>query len=191
MHDNEMSLCFFCGIRNSDKIFKVTDREFLTGYRIAVGIPPDEPVAWTMCNECERLDPTAITSHIHEDMIMKAVNRYRAGQPTIIVDDDMLRAFEALALNLHQRNHAPRNQASCREGNHRTSTVKTVRNCPRCGGPIPSPEHAGLYPGGISRVDGKTEICSACSEAEAMTWPNDPWKEEAWAEEQRARWIRR
>ena len=124
---------------------------------------------------------------------MRAVTRYRAGQSTIIVDGDMLKEFEALTLELHQRNHhqGRRNQASCREGNHRTSTVKTLKTCPRCGGPIPNAEHAGLYPGGISRIDGRTEICSSCSEEEAMTWPNDLWKEEIWAKKQRYSWIRK
>jgi hypothetical protein len=102
-------------------------------------------------------------------------------------------ALKAIQEEIEQpRNHTPHQQTegTCRDGIHSTSTVKAVKTCPRCGGPIPSVAHAGLYPGGISRVDGKTEICSACSEDEAMTWPNDPWKEETWAKEQRARWIR-
>ncbi len=44
----------------------------------------------------------------------------------------------------------------------------TVHMCPRCGGPIPSEEHAGEYPGALSRVDNHTEICSQCGTDEAM-----------------------
>ena len=90
--------CFFRRIRNSDKMYKIMECEFLEGYRIAVGIPPDAPVGWEICDECGRLDPATITSHIREDMIMRAVTRYRAGLPTIIVDDEMLKQFEGLAL---------------------------------------------------------------------------------------------
>src|ERR1051325_6546103 len=107
MKQNEMRLCFFCGIRNSNKMYKIRECDFLEGYRIAVGIPPDSPVGWAICDKCEQLDAAGKTDHIREDMLMRAVTRYRAGQPTIIVDDDMLKEFEALALELHQRNHRP------------------------------------------------------------------------------------
>lgn len=40
--------------------------------------------------------------------------------------------------------------------------------CPRCGGPIPSAEHRGEYPGALSRVDNTTEVCSRCGVHEAM-----------------------
>ena len=40
--------------------------------------------------------------------------------------------------------------------------------CPRCGGFIPNDLTPGLYPGALSRVDNKTEICSACGVAEAF-----------------------
>ncbi len=40
--------------------------------------------------------------------------------------------------------------------------------CPRCGGLIPNNESPGAYPGALSRVDNKTEICSSCGSAEAF-----------------------
>lgn len=40
--------------------------------------------------------------------------------------------------------------------------------CPRCNGYIPNNEQAGEYPGALSRVDNKTEVCSACGQAEAL-----------------------
>ena len=42
------------------------------------------------------------------------------------------------------------------------------KKCPTCGGPIPSAEHEGQYPGALSRKDNETEICSACGLAEAL-----------------------
>jgi hypothetical protein len=41
--------------------------------------------------------------------------------------------------------------------------------CPRCEGYIPSNLTPGRYPGAISRVDNKTEICSDCGREEAMS----------------------
>lgn len=41
--------------------------------------------------------------------------------------------------------------------------------CPRCLGFIPSNAFAGEYPGAISRIDNKTEICSDCGQEEAIT----------------------
>jgi hypothetical protein len=41
--------------------------------------------------------------------------------------------------------------------------------CPRCQeNLIPSNEHAGKYPGALSRADNETEICSSCGYDEAM-----------------------
>lgn len=45
--------------------------------------------------------------------------------------------------------------------------LKTI-TCPRCLGFIPSNEFPGMYPGAISRVDNKTEICSDCGVEEAL-----------------------
>lgn len=184
---NQMRPCFFCGIRNTERMYEIPECPFLEGYRVAVGFPADAVVGWAICDECGRLDSTAITSHIHEDMMMKAVNRYRAGQSTVIYNEEMLKDFEARVLALHKRNRFrfQDNPATCQEEWHRTSsTFRSAPACPRCGGAL------GTSPGGISRVDGKTEICSACEGEEAMTRPNNPWKEEVWAKEQRARWIR-
>lgn len=41
--------------------------------------------------------------------------------------------------------------------------------CPRCEGFIPSNLTPGRYPGAISRVNNKTEICSDCGREEAMS----------------------
>lgn len=41
-------------------------------------------------------------------------------------------------------------------------------HCPKCGGFIPNNDTPGAYIGALSRVDNKTEICSACGEAEAF-----------------------
>ena len=40
--------------------------------------------------------------------------------------------------------------------------------CPTCSGYIPNNETPGLYSGAISRLDNKTEICSACGTIEAL-----------------------
>lgn len=40
--------------------------------------------------------------------------------------------------------------------------------CPRCSNFIPSNENPGAYPGGISRYDNETELCSSCCTDEAM-----------------------
>lgn len=40
--------------------------------------------------------------------------------------------------------------------------------CPRCGHFIPNDLHPGAYPGAISRLDNKTEICSSCGTDEAL-----------------------
>jgi len=40
--------------------------------------------------------------------------------------------------------------------------------CPRCLGYIPSNAFAGEYPGAISRIDNKTEICSDCGTEESI-----------------------
>jgi len=40
--------------------------------------------------------------------------------------------------------------------------------CPRCIGFIPSNVFPGEYPGAISRIDNKTEICSDCGTEEAI-----------------------
>jgi ribosomal protein S27AE len=47
-------------------------------------------------------------------------------------------------------------------------TVETKHICPRCGGFIPNNFQPGEYPGAISRLDNKTEICSSCGTDEAM-----------------------
>jgi ribosomal protein S27AE len=41
-------------------------------------------------------------------------------------------------------------------------------DCPRCGGLIPNNENPGAFPGAISRLDNKTEICSDCGTTEAI-----------------------
>lgn len=40
--------------------------------------------------------------------------------------------------------------------------------CPRCGGGIPNNNTPGAYPGALSRVDNRTEVCSNCGIDEAM-----------------------
>lgn len=46
----------------------------------------------------------------------------------------------------------------------------TTKNttCPRCGSGIPNNFLRGQYPGALSRVDNRTEICSDCGTEEAM-----------------------
>ena len=41
--------------------------------------------------------------------------------------------------------------------------------CPRCEGFIPSNLTPGRYPGAISRVNNKTEVCSDCGREEALS----------------------
>ena len=43
-----------------------------------------------------------------------------------------------------------------------------MNECPQCGGSIPNDKQPGAYPGAISRMDNKTEICSKCGMREAM-----------------------
>ena len=52
-----------------------------------------------------------------------------------------------------------------------------IKDCPRCGEPIPNREHAGQYSGAISRHDNVTEICSDCGTNEAI---EDLEKQSAW-----------
>lgn len=40
--------------------------------------------------------------------------------------------------------------------------------CPTCHGYIPNNDTPGAYPGALSRVDNKTEVCSACGVKEAI-----------------------
>lgn len=40
--------------------------------------------------------------------------------------------------------------------------------CPRCKGFIPNNDSPGAYPGALSRLDNKTEICSDCGMDEAL-----------------------
>lgn len=40
--------------------------------------------------------------------------------------------------------------------------------CPRCSGYIPNNNQPGAYPGALSRVDNRTEICSECGSLEAI-----------------------
>lgn len=42
------------------------------------------------------------------------------------------------------------------------------RECPRCSHFIPNDDTPGAYPGAISRLDNKTEICSSCGVEEAL-----------------------
>jgi ribosomal protein S27AE len=46
--------------------------------------------------------------------------------------------------------------------------MKVPPVCPRCGNWIPNNHEPGAYPGAISRVDNKTEICSGCGVDEAL-----------------------
>lgn len=46
--------------------------------------------------------------------------------------------------------------------------AKDLKRCPRCGSYIPTDEHAGEYPGALSRWDNRTEICSECGVREGM-----------------------
>jgi hypothetical protein len=46
--------------------------------------------------------------------------------------------------------------------------MKVPSVCPSCNGWIPNNENPGAYPGALSRLDNKTEICSACGEREAL-----------------------
>ena len=54
------------------------------------------------------------------------------------------------------------------ENNSYTKTHDKFVLCPRCEGFIPNNETPGAYPGAISRLDNKTEICSACGVSEAF-----------------------
>lgn len=54
-------------------------------------------------------------------------------------------------------------------------SMKFAGPCPRCGFPVPNAEHAGEYPGALSRYDNETYVCSDCGRWEAMTqFTGDP-----------------
>jgi len=46
--------------------------------------------------------------------------------------------------------------------------MKVPPVCPRCGGWVPNNDTPGAFPGALSRVDNKTEICSECGTEEAL-----------------------
>jgi ribosomal protein S27AE len=46
--------------------------------------------------------------------------------------------------------------------------VRVPKTCPRCGDWIPNNHQPGAFPGALSRVDNKTEICSECGSEEAI-----------------------
>lgn len=52
----------------------------------------------------------------------------------------------------------------------RTDKTMTTAHpiCPRCQGYIPNNDRPGAYPGALSRLDNKTEICSDCGMEEAL-----------------------
>ena len=50
----------------------------------------------------------------------------------------------------------------------RKGRMKELPICPKCSGYIPNNENPGAYSGALSRVDNKTEICSACGMEEAL-----------------------
>jgi hypothetical protein len=54
------------------------------------------------------------------------------------------------------------------EDNTYTRTHDKFALCPRCQGFIPNNDKPGAYPGAISRLDNKTEICSECGTIEAL-----------------------
>lgn len=69
--------------------------------------------------------------------------------------------------------------------------------CPRCLGFIPSNAFAGEYPGAISRIDNKTEICSECGTEEAILalipihqWPIVMYQHDACTQATQ-RWVTR
>jgi uncharacterized protein with PIN domain len=55
-----------------------------------------------------------------------------------------------------------------KESNTYTQTHDKFALCPRCEGFIPNNDTPGAYPGAISRLDNKTEICSECGTIEAI-----------------------
>lgn len=48
------------------------------------------------------------------------------------------------------------------------TSKQSFKQCPRCTHFIPNDETPGAFPGAISRLDDKTEICSACGVCEAF-----------------------
>jgi hypothetical protein len=55
-----------------------------------------------------------------------------------------------------------------RKGKQMKNESVKAPECPRCGGLIPNDYQPGAYPGAISRLDNKTEICSSCGTDEAI-----------------------
>ena len=73
------------------------------------------------------------------------------------------RPYDPLALG-----DSDKENAMNKENNTYTQTHPKFVLCPRCEGFIPNNDTPGAYPGAISRLDNKTEICSECGTIEAM-----------------------
>lgn len=80
-----------------------------------------------------------------------------------VIAELVSRPYNALALG-----DSDKENAMTIEDNSYTKTHPKFVLCPRCEGFIPNNDTPGAYPGAISRLDNKTEICSECGTIEAM-----------------------
>jgi hypothetical protein len=80
-----------------------------------------------------------------------------------LVAELVSRSYDPLALG-----NSDKENAMTIEDNSYTKTHMKFVLCPRCESFIPNNETPGAYPGAISRLDNKTEICSECGTIEAM-----------------------
>jgi hypothetical protein len=80
-----------------------------------------------------------------------------------LVAELVSRSYDPLVLE-----ESDKENAMTIEDNSYTKTHMKFVLCPRCESFIPNNETPGAYPGAISRLDNKTEICSECGTIEAM-----------------------
>jgi hypothetical protein len=80
-----------------------------------------------------------------------------------VIAELVSRPYNALALG-----DSDKENAMTIDDNSYTKTHPKFVLCPRCEGFIPNNDTPGAYPGALSRLDNKTEICSECGTIEAM-----------------------
>jgi hypothetical protein len=82
--------------------------------------------------------------------------------------EEVLRKLVVLGGEGLRLEESDKENAMSKENNTYTKTHDKFVLCPRCEGFIPNNDTPGAYPGAISRLDNKTEICSECGTIEAM-----------------------
>lgn len=82
--------------------------------------------------------------------------------------EEVLRKLVGQGGEVLRLGESDKENAMNKETNTYTQTHDKFVLCPRCEGFIPNNDTPGAYPGAISRLDNKTEICSECGTIEAI-----------------------